>query len=296
MRTHFAAVAAFLAVTLILSGVTARAQTKEDFKAKYDAVKGSTNFDPHDLTGIWEMTVLDHTLGTPAPPLTDAGKQAMKGRIGDTPGVPRAVVNAVKGSPDVHLAGNGVRSNAPWLACNPMGFPRLMNDDEPMEFIVTKDKILQVFQWEHRIRYLWTDGRELPSGQSLENLGPAWYGHSVGKWDGNTLVVNTVGMEERAWLDNLGYPKSFHARLEEKWRLTDSNTLEVQLTLYDPEYYTAPYVGSKKTFKRVPNDSITYFGWSGLFAGISEGICAPMNEVEGYNKGFRDLGDQKPNK
>jgi len=248
------------------------------------------------LTGIWEMTVLDHTLGTPAPPLTEAGKQAMKGRIGDTPGVPRAVVNAVKGSPDVHLAGNGVRSNAPWLACNPMGFPRLMNDDEPMEFIVTKDKILQVFQWEHRIRYLWTDGRELPSGQSLENLGPAWYGHSVGKWDGNTLVVNTVGMEERAWLDNLGYPKSFHARLEEKWRLTDSNTLEVQLTLYDPEYYTAPYVGSKKTFKRVPNDSITYFGWSGLFAGISEGICAPMNEVEGYNKGFRDLGDQKPNK
>jgi hypothetical protein len=293
MQTRLTAVAAFLSLTVIFSGITAHAQGKEDFKAKYDANKGSTNFDPHDLSGVWEMTVLDHTLGTPAPPLTEAGKQAMKGRIGDTPGVPRAIVNAVKGSPDIHLAGNGVRSNAPWLLCNPMGFPRLMNDDEPMEFITTKDKILQVFQWEHRIRYLWTDGRELPSGQNLENLGPAWYGHSVGKWDGNTLVVNTVGMEERAWLDNLGYPKSFHARLEEKWRLVDSNTLEVQLTLYDPEYYTAPYVGSKKTFKRVPNDSITYFGWNGLFAGISEGICAPMNEVEGYNKGFRDLGDKK---
>jgi hypothetical protein len=296
MRTRFAMAAAFLVVTLILPGVMARAQSKEDFKAKYDANKGNTNFDPHDLTGIWEMTVLDHTLGTPAPPLTEAGKQAMKGRIGDTPGVPRAIVNAVKGSPEVHLAGNGVRSNAPWLVCNPMGFPRLMNDDEPMEFIMTRDKILQVFQWEHRIRYLWTDGREVPSGQNLENLGPAWYGHSVARWDGNTLVVNTVGMEERAWLDNLGYPKSFHARLEEKWRMVDSNTLEVQLTLHDPEYYTAPYVGSKKTFKRVPNNSITYFGWNGLFAGISEGICAPMNEVEGYNKGFRDLGDKKPTK
>jgi hypothetical protein len=296
MRTRLTAAAAFLAVTVIFSGTSAHAQGKEDFKAKYDANKGSANFDPHDLSGIWEMTVLDHTLGTPAPALTEGGKRAMKGRIGDTPGVPRAIVNAVKGSPDVHLAGNGVRSNAPWLLCNPMGFPRLMNDDEPMELIMTKDKILQVFQWEHRIRYLWTDGREVPSGQSLENLGPAWYGHSVGKWDGNTLVVNTVGMEERAWLDNLGYPKSFHARLEEKWRLVDSNTLEVQLTLYDPEYYTAPYVGSKKTFRRVPNDSITYFGWNGLFAGISEGICAPMNEVEGYNKGFRDLGDQKSTK
>ena len=293
MRTRWTAIAAFVAVTLVLSVVAAQAQGKEDFKAKYDANKGSANFDAHDLSGIWEMTVLDHTLGTPAPPLTEAGKQAMKGRIGDTPGVPRAIVNAVKGSPDVHLAANGVRANAPWLVCNPMGFPRLMNDDEPMEMIMTKDKILQVFQWEHRIRYLWTDGRELPSGQNLENLGPAWYGHSVAKWDGNTLVVNTVGMEERAWLDNLGYPKSFHARLEERWKLNDSNTLEVQLTLYDPEYYTAPYVGAKKTFRRIPNENITYFGWGGLFAGISEGICAPMNEVEGYNQGFRDLGDKK---
>jgi len=293
MRTRLTTVVAFLALTLILSAVTGQAQGKEDFKAKYDANKGSANFDPHDFGGIWEMTVLDHTLGTPAPPLTEAGKQAMKGRVGDTPGVPRAIVNAVKGSPDVHLAGNGVRSNAPWLLCNPMGFPRLMNDDEPMEFVMSKDKILQVFQWEHRIRYLWTDGRALPSGESLENLGPAWYGHSVAKWDGNTLVINTVGMEERAWLDNLGYPKSFHARLEETWKMTDSNTLELQLTLYDPEYYTAPYVGAKKTFKRVPDDSITYFGWKGLFAGISEGICAPMNEVEGYNKGFRDVAGQK---
>src|SRR5439155_1531033 len=145
---------------------------------------------------------------------------------------------------------------------NPLGFPRLLNDDEPMEFIMTKDKILQVFQSEHRIRYLWTDGRELPSGQNLENLGPAWYGHSVGKWDGNTLIVNTVGLDERAWLDNLGYPKSFHARIEETWRHLDSNTLESQMTLFDPEYYTAPYVGAKRTFKRLPDRAVTYFGWS----------------------------------
>jgi hypothetical protein len=56
-----------------------------------------------------------------------------------------------------------------------------------------------------------------------------------------------------------------------------------------------PYVGAKKTFKRVPKDSITYFGWNGLFAGISEGICAPMNEIEGYDKGFQDLGEKKVN-
>jgi hypothetical protein len=186
----------------------------------------------------------------------------------------------------VQLAGNGIDSNAPWLQCNPQGFPRLLNDDEPIEFINTRDKILQVIQWEHRIRYLWTDGRELPSGQNLENLGPAWYGHSVATWNGDTLVVNTVGLDERAWLDNLGYPKSFHARIEETYKRINANTLEVQLTLYDPEYYTAPYVGSKRTFRKLPVEDYTYSGWTGLFAGISEGICAPMNEVEGYTKGF----------
>lgn len=240
--------------------------------AVIDANVGRGEFDPRDLSGIWMLTRNDHSLGTPAPPLTPAGVAAKAGRM-----------------PDI----NGVIGNAPWYTCNPMGYPRLMNDDEPMELITLPNRVLQLFQWEHRTRMLWTDGRELPSGQNLENLGPAWYGHSVGRWDGNTLVVNTVGLEERAWLDNAGNPKSFHARIEETWRRVDSNTLEVQMTLYDPEYYTTPYVGSRKVYKRMPADRITYFGWHGLYAGVSEGICAPMNEVEGYNKGFRDPGQAK---
>jgi hypothetical protein len=259
---------------LVLSpAAVAHAQGDRDkVRAVIDANVGSGDFDPHDLSGIWMLTRNDHSLGTPAPPLTPAGVAAKAGRM-----------------PDI----NGVIGNAPWYTCNPMGYPRLMNDDEPMELITLPNRVLQLFQWEHRTRVLWTDGRELPSGQNLEDLGPAWYGHSVGTWDGNTLVVNTVGLEERAWLDNAGNPKSFHARIEETWRRVDSNTLEMQMTLYDPEYYTAPYVGSRKIYKRMPNDRITYFGWYGLYAGVSEGICAPMNEVEGYNKGFRDPGQAK---
>ena len=265
-----------LAVTLVLSAGIANAQAiAGKFKPIYEKGKTDQQFDPHDFTGIFEMTVRDHTLGTKPPPLTPAGVAAMAGRIVD------------KGP---------IIGNAPWYTCNPMGFPRLLNDDEPMEWIMTQDKLLQVFQWEHRIRYLWTDGRALPSGQNLENLGPAWYGHSVANWDGDTLIVNTVGLEERAWLDNNGLPKSFHARLEERYRRLDFDTIEMQITLYDPEYYTAPYVGAKRTFKRITDDNITYFGWKGLFAGVTEGICAPINEVEGYNKGFRDVGHPESQK
>jgi hypothetical protein len=253
--------------------VTADAQGfRQEVLKDINANVGDQNFDPRDLSGIWMLTRNDHTLGTPAPPLTAAGLAAKAGRVADR---------------------DGVIGNAPWYTCNPMGFPRLMNDDEPMELVMLPDRVLQIFQWEHRVRFLWTDGRALPSGENLENLGPAWYGHSVANWNGNTLVVSTVGLEERAWLDNAGNPKSFHARIEETWRRVDSNTLEMQLTLHDPEYYTAPYVGNRKIYKRVPKDRMTYFGWYGLFAGVTEGICAPMNEVEGYNKGFRDPGQVK---
>ena len=191
------------------------------------------------------------------------------------------------------VARDNVVGNAPWYTCNPMGFPLLLIDDEPMEMIILPNRILQLFQWEHRTRFLWTDGRALPSGQNLENLGPSWYGHSVGTWDGNTLVVNTVGLDDRAWLDGDGYPKSFHARIEETWTRVDSNTLDLQLTLHDPEYYTAPWIGAKKTYKRIPAELMTFFGWYGLYAGNTEGICAPMNEVESFNKGFRDPGRAK---
>ena len=175
-------------ITLVLLVVSlaavAHAQDdKEKFKARYEANVGNGKFNPRDLSGIWTLTKNDHSLGTPAPPLTPAGIAAKAGRI---------------------VATNDRIGNAPWYACNPMGFPRLLNDDEPMEIIMLPNRILHLFQWEHRTRMLWTDGRKLPSGENLENLGPAWYGHSVANWNGNTLVVNTVGLEERAWLDNDG--------------------------------------------------------------------------------------------
>jgi hypothetical protein len=259
-----------LSALLVLSAGIANGQAiPGKFKPIYEKSTSDQQFDPHDFTGIWEMTVRDHTLGVPPPPLTPAGKAAMAGRV---------------------TGGRTTVGNAPWYTCNPMGFPRLLNDDEPMEWIMTKDKILQVFQWEHRIRYLWTDGRAVPSGPNLENLGPAWYGHSVANWDGDTLIVNTVGLDERAWLDQNGFPKSFHARIEERYRRIDHNTIEMQMILDDPEYYTSTYVGAKRTFRKITDEHITYFGWNGLFAGVTEGICAPINEVEGYNKGFRDVG------
>ena len=237
--------------------------------------RASPQFDPRDLSGVWMLTE-----GTSAfegfgpdtrPPLTPQAVEIMSERI------------PARSVPYPHLA------NDPEYQCNPAGFPKLLFDTEPIEMMQLDDRLLQVFQWEGRLRYIWLDGRELPSGESLNNLGPAWYGHSVGEWQGGTLVVNTTGLEERAWLDRPGHPKSLHARIEERYTRLDANDIELLMTLYDPENYTAPWEATRRVFTRQPAESYTFFGWKGVFSGVTESICAPMNEG-GYNERFRDPG------
>ena len=101
-----------------------------------------------------------------------------------------------------------------------------------------------------------------------------------------SLYVNTVGLDDRAWLDGQGHPVSLTTRIEERWEKIDADTLEVQLTLHDPTLYTAPWVGDRKAFSRMPPEDLTYFGWSGLFSGVWESICAPLNEVDDHNTRF----------
>jgi hypothetical protein len=230
-----------LLIALLCSSTLLAQEGPGGEKARANARTANTSgpFDAKDFSGIWLLQRATQTIGPNPPALTPAGVAAMKGRI-----------------PESSVAVPAF-SNDPIRQCNPNGFPRIIFDAEPIEFTYTfnKDRMLQFFQWDRVLREIWTDGREVPSGENLENLGPAWYGHSVGKWEGDTFVVNTV-----------------------------------QFTLYDPEYYTATWVGDVKTFKRMPPDTYTYFGWKGLFGGITDAICAPENEVENYNKKFRDPG------
>lgn len=242
---------------LCLSSLTAFAQAG-----------AQATFDPKDLSGYWLRTTVRPRN---APPLTPAGVEAMKGRLPN----PKVKVPS--------------ETNDPMYACNPQGFPRLVwEENEPIEFIMLPDRVLQLFQWERTLRELWLDGRELPRGERLENLGPAWYGHSVARWEGNTLVVLTTGVDERAWLDDDGRPKSFDAVYEERYARTGPDTIEGQLTINDPRNFTAPWIHPTSTFRRMAEDDVNFFGWRGLFSGVTEAICAPMNEVDDFNRRIRD--------
>ena len=270
MRTS--PLASTLAAAIVLWGVS--------------AATAQTQFDRHDLSGIW--TISGHrSISANVPPMTPAGEARLnankptRGRFlgeplnGEHPGFVRAVTVPSLGNDPAHQ-------------CNPNGFPRLLLDPEPVEFVQTPGRLLQLFQWERTLRELWMDGRRVPSGENLENLGPAWYGHTAGGWQGNTLVMNTVGLDDRAWIDIFGFPKSTAARIEERYTRTGPDTIELRMTMYDPTFYKEPWVSDVKIFKRVKREATTFFGWYGLFSGITEGICAPMNEVDSYNTLFRD--------
>ena len=229
-------------------------------------------FGSRDLSGIWFRNGGDCGFGPEgsAPALTPAGEEALMKNVPTRPRHPLHRAIAYPGP-----------SNDPSRMCNPKGLPQMVVDTahDHHEVIQMGDRILQLWQEERLPREIWMDGRPAPSGDNLLDLGTSWYGMSVGDWEGNSLVVETVGLDPRAWVDIYGYPKSEDARLIERYTRVDADTMEVQLTLIDPSYYTEPWVSDIKIFKKEPRDAlaINNFGWYGLYPSLVDLLCAPIN-------------------
>jgi hypothetical protein len=85
-------------------------------------------------------------------------------------------------------------------------------------------------------RQIYMDGRSLPKDPD-----PTWAGYSVGSWQGDTLVVETVGVTSRAWLDGFGHPRSDAMRVTERYRRRDVGHMDLEISFDDPTYYTRPF-------------------------------------------------------
>jgi hypothetical protein len=99
-------------------------------------------------------------------------------------------------------------------------------------------------------RQIYTDGRSLPKDPD-----PSWTGHSVGRWDGDTLVVETIAIHSRAWLDAFGHPRSEGMRITERYRRRDFGHMDLEVTLDDAKYYTRPF-GFKTTATLLPDTDV----------------------------------------
>jgi len=99
-------------------------------------------------------------------------------------------------------------------------------------------------------RQIYIDGRSLPKDPE-----PSWMGSSVGRWQGETLVVETTGFKESAWLDGFGHPLSEAMRITERYRRRDFGHMDLELTFDDPKYYTRPF-GFKTTLTLLPDTDV----------------------------------------
>jgi len=125
----------------------------------------------------------------------------------------------------------------PYLtSCAPFGIPRLLNHVDPFEIIQTNNRVIMIFETGDSIRQIWTDGRGHP-----EDLDPTWLGNAIGHWEGDTLVVDTIGFKDKSWLDTAGHPHSDALHLTERIRRVDHDTLQNDLTFDDPKTYTKPW-------------------------------------------------------
>jgi hypothetical protein len=121
-------------------------------------------------------------------------------------------------------------------SCAPIGIPLTYLVSEPDEIIQAPRQIVMIFESDGSHRQIHTDGRPLPKDPE-----PTWLGYSVGKWEDDTLVVETIGFNDRTVLDVMGHPHSDALRLVERYHRRDFGHMDVEVTVDDAKMYTKPF-------------------------------------------------------
>lgn len=148
----------------------------------------------------------------------------------------------------------------PTERCIPPGIPRTMLQPFPWEIVQARDRIVMIFEYQSLVRQIFMDGRGHP-----KDWEPTYMGHSIGKFEGDTLVVDTTGFNDKTWLDPMGLPHSDALHVVERIRRVNHDTLVDDYTIDDPKAYTKPWT-AQKTF-------VLKLDWR-----IQEYVCAENNK------------------
>jgi hypothetical protein len=120
--------------------------------------------------------------------------------------------------------------------CLPQGVPKLNAPPNPFKIIQTPGLVIILYEAFTLYRQIFTDGRELPADPN-----PTWLGYSVGRWEGDTLVVDSTGFNGKTWLDTIGHPTTDALHVTERFRRKDYGHMDIQITIDDPKAYTKPW-------------------------------------------------------
>jgi len=215
-------------------------------------------FNLHDIAGVWSGNPNDLEVNglpmnmTAVPSFTPYGRKLFEADQSDSP---------------------QWNSKDPENTCDPMGWPRWLTFNYGFEFVVLPDRVLQFFEWGHTWRDIWTDGRKLPPNPPIQR----YLGYAVGRWEGDTFVVESNGYDDRSWLAQApaqrtgtgrpgGYPHSDEMRIEEHYKRINYGLLQVMLTVTDPKVYMTPWT-TTGTITLIPNTE------------MAENFCVPSDSI-----------------
>ncbi len=202
-----------------------------------------------DLSGVWKSdSDPDGTRGG------IEGIIAPRYMIDMTRDVPQRDTLMTPAAAAIHQArvANNLRDN-PAIRCLPLGVPRLDSYTHPFKIVQTPGLVLVLYESQTLFRQIFTDGRRLP-----EDPQPAWLGYSVGRWEGDTLVVQTAGFTDQTWLDGGGHPHTEAMRLTERFTRRNVGQLDIEVTIDDPASYTRPITYTQRQSLQVDGELIEY--------------------------------------
>jgi hypothetical protein len=244
-------------------GPIARPQTAQEGKNLGALAQANLNKPrpkaPVDLTGTYNFVIEGGAAKAyqflPFPPLTPAAQASLAKRA--------------------EYAAKGLEWRDDSAACWPLGVPMIMTRYWPIQIVQLPTEVLLISMFDNNVRWIYTDGRTHPSD---DDLVLTYNGHSIGHWEGKTLVVDTVGMtDDHHWIQP-GIPASTKLHVIERYTLSaDRNSLELEFKMTDPDNWVGEWV-SRKHYARDDH------------ADIEEHICIYEEEskLPGFDKNIRE--------
>jgi len=203
------------------------AQSKPPTKAPVSA----TSDQAHDLSGVW----FDDR---PRPVTTNERYWIFKFNAEEPPMTAwgQARYDATKSSFGTRAYPLAETNDPLYHTCTPPGLPRVYLHPFPIQIVQTPGEVLVLFEYDSIRHQIFTDGRAHDTA-----LGPLWMGDSIGHWEGDTLVADTVNFNDKTWLDRIGHPHSDALHIIERFRRKDHEHLDLDITIEDTKAYTKPW-------------------------------------------------------
>jgi hypothetical protein len=236
---------AFLYSALVgLASLAYVTATHGQTKPSAGSAQGAKQTSIPDLSGNW--------LGSPATfSISDPSGKKTGTAEDDTPYRPETLAKLKLERPEAGPRGTFDTDDPRIVYCDPIGIPRIYVVPNLFKFVQTPDDVYMIFEYN-------TLGRQIRlNGSHPKDPDPTWWGDSVGHYEGDTLVIDTVGFNDKTWLDHVGRPHSDQLHLIERFHRIDHNNLQLDLTIDDPGAYTKTWYG-RKIFKLTQRDFVEH--------------------------------------